>query len=111
MEWWIAAAGLALLFLLFLAARKKPILSRRDVSPEASLSARMKALAGQTPRRRRTRLLPPASALKGLEKKRSISERPAGRKKDCLPPASFVIMAVSCRRKRLLCARRRVPSG
>ena len=68
MEWWIAAAGLALLFLLFLAARKKPILSRRDVSPEASLSARMKALAGQTPRRRRTRLLPPASALKGLEK-------------------------------------------
>ena len=68
MEWWIAAAGLALLFLLFLAARKKPILSRRDVSPEASLSARMKALAGQAPCRRRARLLPSASALKGLEK-------------------------------------------
>ncbi len=68
MEWWIAAAGLALLFLLFLAARKKPILSRRDVSPEASLSARMKALAGQAPGRRWARLLPPASALKGLEK-------------------------------------------
>ena len=68
MQWWIAAAGLALLFLFFLSTRKKTPLSRREDLSEDALSSRMKALAGQEPRRRPARLLPSVFALRRLEK-------------------------------------------
>ena len=68
MQWWIAAAGLALLFVFFLSTRKKPFFPRRESFSEETLSAEMAALAEQKLSRRRVRLLLPASERSALEK-------------------------------------------
>ena len=75
MQWWIAAAGLALLFVFFLSTRKKPFFPRQESFSEETLSAGMAALAEQKPSRRRVRLLLPASERSALEKNLRFLDR------------------------------------
>ena len=102
MQWWIAAAGLALLFVFFLSTRKKPFFPRRESFSEETLSAGMAALAEQKLSRRRVRLLLPASERSALEK---TSDFWIGcRRMNCCPrPAASVRTAAICRRKPPLC--------
>lgn len=75
MQWWVAAAGLALLFVFFLSTRKKPFFPRQESFSEETLSAGMAALAEQKPSRRRVRLLLPASERSALEKNLRFLDR------------------------------------
>ena len=75
MQWWIAAAGLALLFVFFLSTRKKPFFPRQESFSEETLSAGMAALAEQKLSRRRVRLLLPASERSALEKNLRFLDR------------------------------------
>lgn len=75
MQWWVAAAGLALLFVFFLSTRKKPFFPRQESFSEETLSAGMAALAEQKLSRRRVRLLLPASERSALEKNLRFLDR------------------------------------